>query len=379
MNCQPSLQFSIWLLGTFLVAAGAPTLRDAANSRDMLVSTAVRPDLFSEPAYSETLAREFNMIEPEDVMKWWVVRREPGTFDFRQGDQVVAYALAHSMKVRGHCLIWDNDNPQWLAQSHFTPAQLADLMHEHITSVMKHYASQVFAWDVVNEAFDEKGEVKDSIWYNRPGIGLAGKQTAYIEQAFRWAREADPHALLFYNEGGAESLNRKSDAVYAMLKDFKQRAVPIDGVGLQMHISHLDFAPRGNIGQHCTPRRVRPAGSHHGTGRRFAHGFDGAGSNRRSAKASRGLPRRSQGLHAKPGVHCHSDLGIHRQILLDRFAFPRHSRCCAAVRSLLPLEAGLHRHARGTFREKSSRHFAPALTKFAPVRTLQPSRICPHL
>jgi len=242
MNCQPCLRFSIWLLGTLLVATSPPTLRDAANSSGMLVSTAVRPDLFSEPAYSETLAREFNMIEPEDVMKWWVVRREPGAFDFRLGDQVVAYARAHSMKVRGHCLIWDNDNPQWLAQSHLTPAQLRDLMQQHILTVMKHYAGQVFAWDVVNEAFDEKGEVKDSIWYNRPGIGLAGKQTAYVEQAFRWAREADPHALLFYNEGGAESLNRKSDAVYAMLKDFKQRGVPIDGVGLQMHISRLDFA-----------------------------------------------------------------------------------------------------------------------------------------
>jgi endo-1,4-beta-xylanase len=83
--------------------------------------------------------------------------------------------------------------------------------------------------------------VKDSPWYNQPGIGLSDKGTAYVEQAFRWAHDADPRALLFYNDNGGEGLNRKSDAVYAMVKDFKRRGVPIDGVGLQMHISQLDF------------------------------------------------------------------------------------------------------------------------------------------
>ena len=106
---------------------------------------------------------------------------------------------------------------------------------------MKHYAGQAFAWDVVNEALDENGNVKDSLWYNKPGIGLADKGTAYIEQAFRWAHAADPEALLFYSDAEGEGLNRKSDAIYAMVKDFKNRGVPIDGVGLQMHISHLDY------------------------------------------------------------------------------------------------------------------------------------------
>jgi endo-1,4-beta-xylanase len=106
---------------------------------------------------------------------------------------------------------------------------------------VKHFAGQVFAWDVVNEALDENGSVRDSIWYNQPGIGLKGKGTAYIEQTFRWAHEADSHALLFYNEAEGEGLGRKSDAIYAMVKDFKHRDVPIDGVGLQLHISRVDF------------------------------------------------------------------------------------------------------------------------------------------
>ena len=207
----------------------------------MLVGAAVRPSQFSEPAYAVTLAREFNMVEPEDAMKWWIVRPNPGSFDFREGDAVVRFAQAHEMKVRGHCLVWGRDNPDWLVHGQLSAAQLSGMLHEHIATVMKHYAGQVFAWDVVNEAFDENGNLRDSLWYNHPGIGFAKKSTAYMEQAFRWARDADPHALLFYNEAEAEGMNRKSDAVYSMVKDFRARGIPIDGVGLQMHISSLDF------------------------------------------------------------------------------------------------------------------------------------------
>ena len=143
------------------------------------------------------------------------------------------------MKVRGHCLAWGKYNPAWLSKGRFTPAQLSELLREHITKVVRHYAGQVFAWDVVNEAFDARGRMEHSVWYDSPGVGLEGKGTAYIERAFRWARAADPKALLFYNDYDAEGLNAKSDAVYAMVKDFKSRGVPIDGVGLQMHIFNL--------------------------------------------------------------------------------------------------------------------------------------------
>ena len=234
----------VCVLLSFLAAtAGAPSLRlrQAADQAHLLIGTAVRPSMFAEAAYSATLAREFNMVEPEDAMKWWVVRRNAGSFDFRDGDRVVRFAQAHGMKVRGHCLVWDHNNPEWLAHGNFTPAQMSALLQEHIATVMKHYAGQVFAWDVVNEALDEKGRVKDSPWYNQPGIGMSDQGTTYIEQAFRWARAADPQALLFYNEAEGEGLNRKSDAIYAMVKDFKHRGVPLDGVGLQLHISRLDF------------------------------------------------------------------------------------------------------------------------------------------
>ena len=216
------------------------SLRQAGDRDGVLVGTAVRPSQLSETAYASTLAREFSMVEAEDAMKWAILRPDQATYDFRQGDEVVRFAQAHQMKVRGHCLVWGRYNPDWLTQGHFTTRQLSRLLHEHITRVMKHYRSQVFAWDVVNEALDENGDVRDSLWYNQPGIGWSQKGTAYIEQVFRWAHKADPHALLFYNEAEGEGLNRKSDAIYTMVKDFKRRGVPIDGVGLQMHIPTLD-------------------------------------------------------------------------------------------------------------------------------------------
>jgi endo-1,4-beta-xylanase len=219
---------------------GAQSLRQEADNAGLLIGTAVRPSQLSETAYASTLAREFNMVEAEDAMKWWVLRPDRRTYDFRQGDELVRFAEAHQMKVRGHCLVWGRDNPDWLAQGHYTTRQLSRLLHEHIRRVMKHYEGKVFAWDVVNEALDENGAGRDSLWYNQPGIGLSGRGTAYIEQTFRWAHRADPHALLFYNEAEGEGLNRKSDAIYAMVKDFKHRGVPIHGVGLQMHIPTLD-------------------------------------------------------------------------------------------------------------------------------------------
>lgn len=204
----------------------------------MLLGVAARAAQLAEAAYASTLAREYNMVQPEDAMKWWVMRPDAAAFDFRQGDEIVRFAQAHDMKVRGHCLVWGRANPDWLTQGSYPPAQLLQSLHEHIGNVMKHYAGQVFAWDVVNEALDENGNLRDSLWYNQPGIGV-GQGSAYIEQVFRWAHEADPHTLLFYNDAEGEDLGRKSDAIDAMVKDFKRRGVPIDGVGLQMHVPNL--------------------------------------------------------------------------------------------------------------------------------------------
>jgi endo-1,4-beta-xylanase len=173
-----------------------------------------------------------------------VVHPAPQSFDFSQGDQILDFAMRHGMKVRGHTLVWHQQNPKWLTEGNYTSAELAQILENHIKTVVGHYRGKIFAWDVVNEAFDElrPGELRSTIWRDQPGIGVAGNSAApysYIERCFLWAHEADPQALLFYNEAEAETMNRKSDAILAMVRDFRQRGVPIDGVGFQMHIANL--------------------------------------------------------------------------------------------------------------------------------------------
>ena len=216
------------------------TLREYADRAGVLVGAAAEPRLLAEPEYAATLAREFNMLTAENVLKWGTVRPARERFNFEPGDRLVAFAEKNRMKVRGHCLAWSEYNPRWLEQGNFTPEQMSELLREHVTKVMRHYRGKVFAWDVVNEIFLADGSVEPSVWYDRPGIGLKGKGTAYVERAFRWARAADPGALLFYNDYDTEGLNPKSDAVYAMVKDFRARGVPIDGVGIQAHIVDLE-------------------------------------------------------------------------------------------------------------------------------------------
>src|SRR5215831_9334515 len=132
------LRFNFVFLAA-LTACAPETLHEAANASRILVGAAVRATLLTEPAYATTLVHEFNMVEPEDAMKWWTVRPTSDNFDFAEGDEVVRFAQVHEMKVRGHCLVWDHNNPKWLAEGQFSPAQLSRLLHEHITAEMKHY------------------------------------------------------------------------------------------------------------------------------------------------------------------------------------------------------------------------------------------------
>ena len=195
----------------------------------------MNPSRLRETRYRTTLAREFNQIEPENVMKFGPIHPQRDRYDFKAADEVVRFARANQMTVRGHVLVWHMQNPMWLTTGNFRPAQLAAILQGHIGAVLKHYAGNVYAWDVVNEAFNGDGSLRSTIWYDKPGMGL--NATGYIEQAFRWAHDEDPNALLFYNDLDAEEMNAKSDAIYAMARDFMMRGVPINGIGMQLHLT----------------------------------------------------------------------------------------------------------------------------------------------
>lgn len=213
------------------------SLRQAAASHHITVGTAAASAFLRDPEYSRILGSEFSQLEPENEMKFPRVHPTAERYNFDGADALVSFAEAHAMLVRGHTLVWHQQIPRWVSAGNYSPAELRAILRDHITTVMRHYAGQVYAWDVVNEAFNDDGTLRDTIWYDQPGIGFDGLGTRYIEQVLEWAHQADPKAKLFYNEYGAEEMNSKSDAIYAMAQDFKIRGVPFDGIGFQAHVS----------------------------------------------------------------------------------------------------------------------------------------------
>ena len=224
------------------------TLRAAAEKHHLLMGTAADADLLSDAQYASTLRSEYSVLEPENEMKFDSIHPAPDRYNFSGADALLAFAEANSMKVRGHNLLWYQQVPGWILfpSSPWTPAALNKVLADHIATVVGHYKGRVYAWDVVNEPFNDNGSMRSSVWYDKPGIGYAGQGTKMIEQALRWAHAADPHARLFVNETGAEGFNAKSNAVYAMAKDFVRRGVPLSGIGIELHTG-IGFDQPGSL------------------------------------------------------------------------------------------------------------------------------------
>ena len=169
-------------------------------------------------------------------MKWDATEPTQNVFTFGGGDAIASFAQQNGMKVKGHTLVWHSQLPDWVSAITDATA-LHDAMINHVTQVASHYRGQVIAWDVVNEAVADGGQsLRDSIFYQYLGAG-------YLDDAFKAAHAADPGALLFYNDYGAEGAGAKSDYVYNMVKGMLARGVPINGVGLQMHTGPADTSP----------------------------------------------------------------------------------------------------------------------------------------
>jgi endo-1,4-beta-xylanase len=222
--------------------AGAvqPSLRTLSMRSGLKVGTAVNMDLYgSDAAYTRIVDQQFNTVTPENVMKWQLVEPTQGTYDWAAADRLVAGAQADHQLVRGHALVWHNQLPSWFstdgATTSFTPQQVRDLLHKHVVDEVSHFRGQIWQWDVVNEAFNDDGTPRQSVFYKAyQALGLNGLD--YVADAFRWAHQADPHALLFYNDYNLEFTGAKSNAVYGFVQQLRSQRVPIDGVGFQGHL-----------------------------------------------------------------------------------------------------------------------------------------------
>jgi endo-1,4-beta-xylanase len=217
----------------------APLRDAAAASRRFLGAAVFSSGLASDAVYAGAAGRHFNDLTAEWEMKWDPTEKTRGQFDFSGGDAIAAFAEAHGMRVKGHALIWHQATPSWVEA--LSSAELRIAVEDHIRAVAGHYRGRVRSWDVVNEAID------DSTLGLRSTVFSRGLGPDYIAEAFRLARQADPEAELIYNDYSAEGMGGKSDAVYALVKDLEQRRVPIQGVGLQMHIAASGFPPLAEI------------------------------------------------------------------------------------------------------------------------------------
>jgi endo-1,4-beta-xylanase len=215
------------------------SLRALAARIGLRVGTALIPQDIETPSYAAIAGSQFSVVTPGNGMKWQVVEPTQGSFDWSEADQLVGFAQANQQLIRGHTLLWHNQLPDWLtagvANGTITAPQLKQLLYEHIMIEVSRYRGKIWQWDVANEFFldsDPSGIDPNNFWIAALGPDI-------IPQAFRWAHEADPHALLFYNDyniAGEDGTNAKSDAVYAWLTEQLAAGVPITGIGNQGHL-----------------------------------------------------------------------------------------------------------------------------------------------
>ncbi|MHA8061584.1 endo-1,4-beta-xylanase [Aquirufa beregesia] len=236
LPCEKSLAmksfFILFLLSfsTFLQAQQIDSGEFLKQLVKYPLGASVNPRLLEENASYRALAgMEFTSVTAENHMKMALIHPEANRFDFAKGDEIVAFAKKNKSRVHGHTLVWHNQTAPWMKEFQGDQQAWENLLKQHIQTIVKHYQGQIAGWDVVNEAFLDDGSLRPSIWSDHI--------PDYLAKSFIWAHEADPKALLFYNDYGQDGKPKKMEAILNMVQDFKKRQIPIHGLGLQMHIS----------------------------------------------------------------------------------------------------------------------------------------------
>lgn len=212
------------------------TLKDTFKG-SFLTGAAVNPAQFTEQdARGAALVKaQFNTITPENVLKWERVHPQPGSYSFELPDRYVAFGEKNHMFIVGHTLLWHNQTPAWVFQDDKgNPADRETLLkrlHDHIQAVVGRYKGRINGWDVVNEALEEDGSLRQSPW-----LKIIGED--YIVKAFQFAHEADPQAELYYNDYNIEN-EAKLKGALELLRKLQAQGVPVTGVGIQGHW-HMD-------------------------------------------------------------------------------------------------------------------------------------------
>jgi endo-1,4-beta-xylanase len=225
-------QLALLVLAAAAAQAQTPTLQDAFRGI-FRIGAAVNQSQFEERDTRGVpiITTQFNTISPENVLKWEAVHPRRDGFNFEPADRYVSFGEKHKMFVIGHCLVWHSQTPRWVFEDAegkpLTRDALLDRMHDHIRTVVGRYKGRIAGWDVVNEALNEDGTLRQSPW-----LKIIGED--YLLKAFQYAHEADPKAELYYNDYNLENEAKRKGAV-ELIRKLKAAGAPIAAVGLQGH------------------------------------------------------------------------------------------------------------------------------------------------
>lgn len=235
-NGKPYIMAVLCVSALAAGGCGKPKAQEPANAFPFPLGAAVSNEDLNSQNPQHGLLRYFDIYVAGNEMKVENIQPREGVFRFEKGDALAAYAHEHHKKLRGHTLVWHSQIPAWFFQAQGTgePASKEELyarMERHIKETVSHYKGRIDSWDVVNEVVGDDGGPRDSPFYR-----IAGSYD-YVLRAFQWAHEADPEAKLFMNDYNVEAPGKKQNAFYELAVWLKEQGAPIDGVGLQSHIS----------------------------------------------------------------------------------------------------------------------------------------------
>jgi endo-1,4-beta-xylanase len=215
-----------------------PALKDLAAKHNIELGNFASPSRINEAPYNYLLTSQFNLALVDNQPNWHFtdvdLRPTPTTFNFSRIDQVVNYATERHMAIQAHHFVWGDEKwlPDWLKNGNYSSNELLNIIHNHINVVGGRYSGKINEWTVVNEAFSRAQHLYGLHDWWADHIG----SQSYIDLSFIWARKADPHAKLILNDFNDEIYSTTSNSMYNYIKSAKQRGIPIDGIGMQMHI-----------------------------------------------------------------------------------------------------------------------------------------------
>ncbi len=203
------------------------TLKNA-YAKDFYIGVALDTNqiMESEPIVAALIAKEFNSITPENCMKSMFLHPEKDKFDFKMADKYVAFGEKHKMFIHGHTLIWHSQLPSWLSKVKDSVA-MSEAMTKHINTIVGKYKGRIGSWDVVNEALNEDGTLRKTVF-----LDTYGKE--YLTNAFKLAAKADPKTDLYYNDYNLCNAKKRKGAI-ELVKNLQKNGAKIDGVGEQGH------------------------------------------------------------------------------------------------------------------------------------------------